>query len=163
MKIPQAIACFQAMDDKTCYNPWAMSILTVTCESLNELSDYRNAGADEAILALKDGAFSSMHEFTCDEILDACKKAHELGLRLAVLMNRLFGQLEKEKASETLRTLLASDVDAIFFADPAMYMLAKKYGVVEKMIYDPETLMTSINDANWWLSRKIEGIASHHC
>lgn len=92
-----------------------------------------------------------------------------------------------EATAETDSTVDSSDgkstgiISSIFFADPSIYMLAKKIdqengiepgsesgsesdqagktSMTSKLIYDPEMLMTSINDANWWLDRGIRGIS----
>ena len=88
-----------------------------------------------------------------------------------------------EATAETDSTVDSADskstgiISSIFFADPSIYMLAKKIdqengiepgsesdqagktSMTSKLIYDPEMLMTSINDANWWLDRGIRGIS----
>lgn len=111
---------------------------------------------------------------------------HEGMLPEAEKILAAISELDKEyveATAETDSTVDSADskstgiISSIFFADPSIYMLAKKIdqengiepgsesdqagktSMTSKLIYDPEMLMTSINDANWWLDRDIRGIS----
>lgn len=111
---------------------------------------------------------------------------HEGMLPEAEKILAAISELDKEYVeaiAETDSTVDSADskstgiISSIFFADPSIYMLAKKIdqengiepgsesdqagktSMTSKLIYDPEMLMTSINDANWWLDRGIRGIS----
>lgn len=111
---------------------------------------------------------------------------HEGMLPEAEKILAAISELDKEyveATAETDSTVDSADskstgiISSIFFADPSIYMLAKKIdqengiasgsesdqagktSMTSKLIYDPEMLMTSINDANWWLDRGIRGIS----
>ena len=131
-----------------------MKILTITCENIEQMKLYTYGGADEVITALKGACFTSMHELTMAEIkeLASCNPG-----RTAVLMNRLFGEEEKQKAEELLDEVLTF-ADAVFFADPALMYEAARLGRQSQMIYRPETLMTSIRDASWWMGQGLQSV-----
>lgn len=131
-----------------------MKILTVTSESMEDAQAYIQSGADEVILALKDGCFTSLHEFTLNEIQ---RISQSYTGRTVVLMNRLFGEEEKEWAQQMLEKVLAIS-DAVLFADPLLLFEATKLQQQNKMIYRPETLMTSDKDACWWMSQGLQSI-----
>lgn len=111
---------------------------------------------------------------------------HEGMLPEAEKILAAISELDKEyveATAETDSTVDSADgkstgiISSIFFADPSIYMLTKKIdqengiepgsesdqsgktSMTSKLIYDPEMLMTSINDANWWLDRGIRGIS----
>lgn len=127
----------------------AMKILTVTCDDLTQINEYYEAGADEVILPLEDGCFTAMHEFSLEEILEVCKNRKDSQRRIAVLMNRLFFEEERAESMLKLRQLLPY-VDAVLFADAGL-LSGLSEEECRKMIYRPETLMTSSNDAAWWM------------
>jgi putative protease len=135
-----------------------MNYLSVTCTDLNNLEAVKKAGADEVILALQDACWSLSDGFSIEEILSACITAHALGLHVSVLMNRLFDQEEKEEAEEKLQKILKGGVDAVFFCDPALLLTAEKMHAEGKMIYRPETLLTSSEDAAWWLDQGLQAV-----
>ena len=43
-------------------------------------------------------------------------------------------------------------VDGVIIADPGLYQVAKEISLEDKLIYSPETLVTSAEDAKFWLS-----------
>lgn len=131
-----------------------MKILTITCENKEQAASFSAKGADEVIVALRDGCFSSLNSLSIDEILDLCAQNTK---RTAVLMNRLFGQEEKEKAGDMLARILPG-ADAVFFADPCLMETAVRLQAQNKMIYRPETLLTSSQDAAWWMSQQLQSV-----
>lgn len=131
-----------------------MKILTITCENIEQMNLYTYAGADEVITALKGACFTSMPELTMAEIKELASRNPG---RTAVLMNRLFGEEEKQKAEELLDEVLTF-ADAVLFADPALMYEAARLGRQSQMIYRPETLMTSTRDASWWMSQGLQSV-----
>ena len=132
-----------------------MKTLTVTCSDPSDLKDLRKNGADEVILALQNNVFSALQEMNQDEILDCCGKAHEEGLKVLLLMNCLYPQSEIDEAAITMISLLENGVDSVIFADPGLLYFAMKKGLENRMIYQPETLITSSCDASFWMSQNI--------
>ena len=135
-----------------------MKTLTVTCSDPNDLKDLKNSGADEVILALQNGVFSALQEMNQEEILACCEKAHEEGLKVLVLMNRLYPQREIGEAGETMISLLENGVDHVIFADPGLLYYAEKKGLENRLIYQPETLITSSMDADFWMNRNLGSV-----
>lgn len=131
-----------------------MKILTILCENQEQADRYLSLGCDEVILVLKDGCFSALPGCNLKEIAAFAK---ENSKRTAVLMNRLFDQEEIAEAQKTLAKLLPI-IDAVFFADPALLYQAKQIHMENKMIYRPETLLTSVKDGTWWMAQGLQSI-----
>jgi putative protease len=144
----------QVMKMKSWYDCTAMKILTATCESMQQIKAYTEAGADEIILALKDGCFSSLHGFSAAEIrtISAANP-----VRTAVLMNRLFGEEEEQWAENILAEILPY-ADAILFSDPGLMLTAQRLHAQDHMIYRPETLLTDTGDASWWMEQGLQSV-----
>lgn len=115
-------------------------------------------GADEVIVSLRNSAFSALREMDEKEIVECCKKAHETGLKVSVLMNRLFTQSSLKEASEKMIFLLENDCDFVIFADPGLLFYARKKGMENRLIYQPETLITSSNDARFWMDQNLHSV-----
>lgn len=131
-----------------------MKILTVICNSSEEVKKVLENGSDEVILPVEGGCFTSMPCFSIQQIEEIAKNNPK---RTVVLMNRLFPEGEKEKAKEMLSQLVKV-VDAVMFADIGFMKLAQEKNFVGKMIYRPETLMTSVNDISFWSSLGLQSV-----
>lgn len=124
-----------------------MEILAVTCQSADNIKDIHKAGAEEAVFALKDGCFSALTGFSKEELKELISLTHEEGMRFSVLMNRLFHEDMIKEAQETMMELIHAGADAVLFADLGLMKKAMEEGVTDRMIYQPETLMTSTPEA----------------
>ena len=129
-----------------------MKKISVTCERKEDIALLKEAGADEVIVALEGGVFSSLHTFSIVQIEELLTQAHLVQIQLFVLMNRLFPQSEIKSAQHQIQQLLEMGVDGVIIADPGLYQVAKEISLEDKLIYSPETLVTSAEDAKFWLS-----------
>ena len=110
------------------------------------------AGADEAVLAVRGCCFSALTEQAPEQLKDIPA--------FSVLLNRLFFPSESEKIEKTLAALKEmAGLRYIYFSDPAVVPAAAQAGMKEKLIYRPETLLTSRADARWWQNRGIHGVS----
>ena len=116
--------------------------LVVTWADPSTDAEAKRSGADETVYALKGFSYSALSAHTVDELA---------GLSAwSVLVNRLFAQDEMEKLKALLLTLSKTDVAYVYFADAAVYRLAPN-SLQTRLIYRPETLVTSLMEAQWWL------------
>ena len=129
-----------------------MKKISVTCERKEDIALLKEAGADEVIVALEGGVFSSLQTFSIAQIAELLTQARLVQVQLFVLMNRLFPQSEIKHAQQELKQLLEMGVDGVIIADPGLYQVAKGLSLEDKLIYSPETLVTSAEDAKFWLS-----------
>lgn len=135
-----------------------MKTLAITCADTNCLQELKDTGADEVIVSLRNSAFSALTEMDEKEIVECGKKAHEIGMKVSVMMNRLFPESEVKEAAEKMVFLLDNDVDYVIFADPGLLYYAKKKGLEGRLIYQPETLITSSNDAAFWMNQNLHSV-----
>ena len=136
----------------------AMKTLAITCADCRSLHELQEHGADEVIFSLKNSTFSALKEMEEKEVLKCCEKAHELGLKVSVLMNRLFPQNEVMDAATKMTALLNYGADYIIFADPGLLYYARKEGMENRLIYQPETLITSSCDAQFWMDQNLHSV-----
>ena len=134
-----------------------MSSLAVSLNKKEQLLLWKEAGADEVILTLRNAAFSASCDFSVEEIREIRQEAHALGLKVSVNANRLFSEEEKESYKKQITDLLSDNIDALIFSDLAVLLWAKEIRKESCLIYDPLTLMTNARDIEFYLS---QGIAS---
>lgn len=123
--------------------------LLVTLENKDLLKKYIENGVDEIIVGLKNHTFSSLNEFDIDSIKEITDEAHKSDIFVTVLMNRLYSQSDIDAALDTFQEIV-SICDYVMFADPALLKYAKENNLESKLVYRPETLMTSTLDAQIW-------------
>ena len=80
-----------------------MKKISVTCERTEDIALFKEVGADEVIVALEGGVFSSLHTFSIAQIEELLTQARLMQIQLFVLMNRLFPQSEIKHAQQELK------------------------------------------------------------
>lgn len=149
-----------------------MKDLMTTLERYEDLSKLLLSGVDNIVISLE-GLSSTVAQKLSKEELEMLLRDVKLHneniddademrtVKISIRANQTFheGMLKDAEAWMQYLSERKSEFAAILFADPSLFYLAKKSQMVEKMIYDPETLMTSINDATWWIQHGVQGIA----
>jgi collagenase-like PrtC family protease len=135
-----------------------MSELITTLESAGDAEQLLIAGADTILVALQDLSSTVADKLTMEQLDLVIEAAKAAGKKIAVRANMTIHEGSLAVVEEKMKELAERDVDAIWTTDPSVFYLAKRKGMTDKIVYDPEMLMTSINDASWWLERGIKGI-----
>ena len=130
-----------------------------TLERLKDLQPLLASDADTILVSLDGLSSSAAHKLSREELESAAAAAQTHNKNISVRANLTLHEDETDKADDMMKYLASQRVHSIFYADPALFLLAKKYNMTARMIYDPETLMTSVKDAEWWLNRNIGGVA----
>ncbi len=86
-----------------------------------------------------------------DSIKETIEITHENNMKLFVRIDAIFYEDGLEELALYLKKLIDLKVDGIYFADMAVYQLAKKDEALDKLIYDPETTITNSYDLNSYL------------
>lgn len=132
--------------------------LITTLENLNDLPALLQSEADTILVSLEGLSSTVSQKLTFEQFEETFRKLQSAGKNTAVRANMTLHEGMLETATSLMHQLSRFDLHAIFFADPALFSIAKSCNLTSRMVYDPETLMTSIRDASWWLSRSILGI-----
>ena len=127
------------------------AMMVLTAGSAGQVCRAREAGADEIAVALQGYACSGLEPFRLEQL-------KSLG-PVSVLMNRLLFPEELESAETVLEALCSLEIPHIYFADPGLALLAEQKGLKGRLIYRPETLVTSGQDARWWQEQGIAAVS----
>lgn len=127
----------------------------VTIENIEDMYLFQEAGATVLLFCDEFHGTRAPRRFTNEELVQAFKKTHELGLKVAVYMNRIYTDVELDKAKAYLEFLKENGVELIYYNDPAIYILAEEVGIVGNLVYEPDTLMTNSRDMQFVLDQGI--------
>lgn len=131
--------------------------LSAACYELADIRKFHDAGINTVLFALPFFSARPAGVFTNEQIEEGTKLLHELKMKSAVQLTRFFTESECERCLEELKILKAMDVDYIYFTDCAVLQLADELGMKDKLIYNPDTLITNAADAQFYLD---QGLAS---
>ena len=128
-----------------------MTRITVSAENAPETRIFRDAGADEIVLAPQKCAMSALLEADMETITSCAP--------VSLIMNRLFMPEDLHIPGSVLDALEPGQIDRIYFSDPALVKIAEERGLKEKLVYRPEMLAVSTFDAAWWMSQTIGSVS----
>ena len=118
--------------------------------STNGQADAVYAEQAVPVFALADHAFSGLQETKLNEI--------DTSRPFGVLLNRLYRETELTDLQEILNRLADVRPERIWFADPAVLSLCDA-ALRSRLVYRPETLMTSCADIRFWEETGIRGVS----
>lgn len=127
-----------------------MNTLTITLEDKTYLDTYIDLGIQQVIVALKNHTFSALQEFDAEDIEQVVKQAHAKNVQVIAFMNRLYSEQEIYDGQQVMLDLFKTGIDFVMFSDPGLFKCAKEKGLEHRLIYRPETLMTSSGDTKFW-------------
>ncbi len=128
-----------------------------TIYDINSIKDIL-AYADGIILGHKSIGTRLTHSFEKDEIIEAISITKSLHKEVFIQANQLFMDDELLLFEAFIKELPLKDVKGIVVADLGAYRVLKKLGFVEKVIYNPETLLTNHYDFNFLKQDHILGV-----
>jgi len=132
--------------------------LAVTPIGVNGIKKLSESGADIFLVGNSSFANRLVHSFSTLEIKDANNLIKSLNKEIYIVMNMIVHNSNMKSLQEFLEFIKELDVDGIIFGDLAVYQLAKKLGVEDKLVYNPETLNTNYYDPIFWSRQGIKGL-----
>lgn len=136
-------------------NEYKMKLIT-TIHNLNYLEKL-SAFADGFLLGDERYAVRLTHSFDNNEMIDAIQKIHQLNKMCFILMNQMMTDLELDAAKKYIEMLPNDLIHGFIIADLGLIDVFKSLGLVHKVIYNPETLLTNYFDFNFLSNESING------
>lgn len=125
--------------------------IIVSPYEIADMKDLKAAGATTMVVGSPFFSVRSVSYFDQTQLREARQKSKELGLQLYVLVNRFFMEPELPLVREHLSFLKQLDVDGIYFTDMGVFYEAQQLGIKEKLIYNPDTMLTNAMDIQAYL------------
>lgn len=95
-----------------------------------------------------------------DNINDVASLIKDYKKEVYVLFNKMFTDFEIDELKEYIKTLNLNNIDGFIGADIGLLKVFKDLGIIGKFIYNPETLLTSYFDFNYFSDDNIKGAFS---
>lgn len=125
------------------------------------LEAFKKAGADALIVSMPDFSIRNEDELSISKIKEFSKEVHAKEMLLYVNMMAFLHESKKEKLIEVLEEI-KYDIDGIYYGDEGILEACRKLNIEDKLIYQPETLVTNSMDANFYLNQNIQAVSLAH-
>lgn len=125
--------------------------LIVSVNTVDEIEKAYALGADEVVISIEGASFNALKKVKLEDI--------DPTIPISIFFNCFIFPDIKEHYEELFQEVLKKKIESIYFQDPIILTWAKKYHVVDKCIYRPETLLTNEYDAKWWISHHLKAIS----
>lgn len=130
-----------------------MEIITTFKGGLEDLDKY------ESIVVAPDRfAIANDHSFSNKQIEGLCRLCKSKGVKIYVLVNKMMFDEDLEDLFTHLEWIRELGVDGIYFADLAVYMIAKDLEIENKLIYSPGMTVVNSEDVKEYLELNIMGL-----
>ena len=122
-----------------------------------EIKLLQEAGCNIIMLADDEHATRFPAYFKREQLIKLIKSCHEVGLQVMIGVNRIYQDKEIASLQAYLQFLKDLAVDYYYYNDPAVYTLAASIGIIDRLVYNPDTLCANSYDINVWLNKGIFG------
>lgn len=130
-----------------------MEIITTFKGGLDDLEKYKSI-----VVAPDQFAIANDHTFSNKQIEGLVRLCKNKDIKIYVLVNKMMFDEDLEALKKHLSWLKDLDVDGIYFADLAVYMLAQDLGIKEKLIYAPGMTVVNSEDVAEYTRLGIGGL-----
>lgn len=120
-----------------------------------DLEKLQNAGAASVVIATPFFSARGAAYFPIEELPALRQECRRLKLNMLVLVNRFFVEEELPQLRIHLQLLKDLDVEGIYYGDEGVLQEAILLGMSEKLIYNPDTLITNKEDVQYYLDEGI--------
>ncbi len=137
-------------------------MLIATIQNLENLAVFKKSGGDGVLVALEPFSIRNESVIEKEQLIEWKDQCRALDLRLFVNMMRMIHEEDLDALAHFLRYLKEIDIDGIYYADEGVYELAREIGIEDRLIYQPETLVTSWADVQFYKQLGIQSICLAH-
>lgn len=134
----------------------------VTAQSKEELEILKQAKPDVILLADPQFSFRQNAFFTRDELIDEIGDLHRMGILAGINLQKMIEEQETEEAVQALEAYQKAGADEYYIADEGWMQAAKTAGGLEKMVYQPETLVVNGEDACFYTDQGMKAVSLAH-
>lgn len=123
---------------------------------LADIEILKRAGADSVVIAVPFFSARGAAVFPLEQLSAVKEECVRCGVRMLVLVNRIFVEEELDDLRAFLKVLKQLDVDGIYYGDEGVLYEAEKLEMKQKLIYNPDTLITNAMDMQFYLDEGIQ-------
>lgn len=133
--------------------------IALTVGSNENLLDYlKDTQTDIYIIGNERFANRLVGSFDNDQMIEAIKQIKLHHKEVYINMNLIVHHDDLEPVKDYLSFLQGLEIDGIIFGDTSIYNYGKQLNLLDKLIYNPQTLNTNIYDPIFWEKKQIKGL-----
>ena len=135
-----------------------------TLHEIKNIPRLKEAGVDAVIIGLEDVSIRACQTFSWDQLpmIKACCEQYQVKLYINAL--RFFMEDEIELVRRFLKLAKDLSIDGIYYGDEGLYQEAKTCGLADRLVYQPETLITNSMDIEFYCGLGIQSVSlAHEC
>ncbi len=133
-----------------------------TIQNIGSIPMMKENGIDAVIVSFENVSLRSQHMQPASMLGQWKEQCAAHGMKLYINMLKLFMEEEMPLLDQFMETLRRIEPDGIYYADEGVYESAEKYGLCGKLIYQPETLVTSTPDVRFYFDLGVQSVSLAH-
>lgn len=137
-------------------------MLISTISTIESLPLFKEAGIDGVIVSIPHFSIRTLAKVSLEDLKDWKNECRRLDMELYINLTKFIMEEEIEELKNTLSFLKQVDVDGIYYGDEAVYYEAKQIGLENRLIYQPETLVTSFADVSFYEKLSLKAVSLAH-
>ena len=130
----------------------------VSAMTMTDIEAIAQAGADGLIFGVAPFCLRSVCVPSFEHIQEAIHRCHACGVKALFSMNAFLYEDALSQAKQQLTWLIEMGADGIYFADEALLSFAQELRISDRMIYQPDTLLTNHMDVNYYLKEGVQAV-----
>ena len=99
--------------------------------------------------------FSNKYSYDLIDIKEINVRCKELGLKRYISIDSMIAESDKASLYHYFELLTSINPDGIYFADLGVIPVAETFGLNDRLIYDPVTMITNCVDAAFYIKQNI--------
>lgn len=133
-----------------------------TIQNIGSIPMMKENGIDAVIVSFENVSLRSQHMQPVSMLGQWKEQCAAHGMKLYINMLKLFMEEEMPLLDQFMETLRRIEPDGIYYADEGVYEAAEKYGLCGKLVYQPETLVTSTPDVRFYFDLGVQSVSLAH-
>lgn len=123
--------------------------------AFGDIEKLKTAGAQSVLIAVPFFSARGPACFPIEELPDIKAECVRCQISMYVLVNRIFVEEELERLRDFLKLLKELDVEGIYYGDEGVLYEAARLDMKDRLIYNPDTLITNAMDMQYYLDEGI--------
>ena len=137
-------------------------MIITTIHAIESIPSFAKAGIDAVVVSIPYFSIRNSNLVALEELPVWKKACKDNGILLYVNFLRFCMESDMKAMKEAMLALKEADVDGIYYADEGVLYEAIELDIADRMIYQPETLVTSHYDVDFYLDQGVQSVSLAH-
>lgn len=137
-------------------------MLIMALWDLQNLPEVVQAAPDAVIFGLKGFSLRTRADLDCEQFSEVTRALHEKGIQVFANAQAMLEENRVPQAKEAFEGLLKAGVDGIYTADEGWMEMALEKNCMDKIIFQPETLVCSGQEARFYRDLGVQAVSLAH-